>query len=554
MLKKNEIIRLKIDGITNEGNGVGRYEGMAVFVPFTALGDEISCKIVKLKKTFAYGIIDEIITPSKERIEPDCSAYKKCGGCSFRHMSYEAELKAKQGFVSDAFERIGKLDIDFDDILGCEEIYHYRNKAQYPVCEKDGKLACGFYSKRSHRVVDNNSCFLQPEIFNEIAGKTVSLLGDKGFTAYDEESGKGVIRHIYIRHGSHTKEIMLCIVAAHADKRFKHISEEISKLFPEIKSIILNINPDKTNVVLGKRNKILFGEGYITDIMCKNKVQISHHSFYQINTSQAEKLYGIVKEYADLNGDETLLDLYCGIGTIGFSLVKNVKKLIGVEIVPDAIENAKLNAKLNGISNAEFICGDAGTVANELIKRGETPDIIIADPARKGCDSVSLDAMLKMNPKKIVMVSCNPTTCARDVKYLCDNGYNAVKGQAVDMFPRTGHVESIVLLSHKSPDSVINVKVEFGDGEGKVPLDAIAEWAKKYQSKPKITYKMIQEYVEKKYGFKVHTAYIAEVKRSLGLTMYDAPNAVKELKQPRKHPSKEKVEAIKDALKHFEVI
>lgn len=447
MLKKNEIIRLKIDGITNEGNGVGRYEGMAVFVPFTALGDEISCKIVKLKKTFAYGIIDEIITPSKERIEPDCSAYKKCGGCSFRHMSYEAELKAKQGFVSDAFERIGKLDIDFDDILGCEEIYHYRNKAQYPVCEKDGKLACGFYSKRSHRVVDNNSCFLQPEIFNEIAGKTVSLLGDKGFTAYDEESGKGVIRHIYIRHGFHTKEIMLCIVAAHADNRFKHISEEISKQFPEIKSIILNINPNKTNVVLGKKNEVLFGEGYITDIMCGNKVQISPHSFYQINTSQAEKLYGIVKEYADLDGSETLLDLYCGIGTIGFSLVKNVKKLIGVEIVPDAIENAKLNAKLNGISNAEFICGDAGTVANELIKRGETPDIIIADPARKGCDSVSLDAMLKMNSKKIVMVSCNPTTCARDVKYLCDNGYNAVKGQAVDMFPRTGHVECVVLLS-----------------------------------------------------------------------------------------------------------
>ncbi len=447
MLKKNEIIRLAIDGITNEGNGVGRYEGMAVFVPFTAIGDEISCKIVKLKKTFAYGIIDKIITPSKDRIEPDCCTYKKCGGCSFRHMSYEAELKAKQSFVSDAFERIGKLDIDFDDILGCEEIYHYRNKAQYPVCEKNGKLECGFYSKRSHRVVDNNSCFLQPKLFNEIAGSTVRLLNEKGFTAYDEESGKGMIRHIYIRHGFHTKEIMLCIVAVKTDKRFKSVSEAILKMFPEIKSIVLNINPDKTNVVLGRRNEVLFGDGYITDIMCGNKVQISPHSFYQINTAQAEKLYGIVKEYADLNGDEILLDLYCGIGTIGFSLVKDVKKLIGVEIVPDAIKNAKLNAKLNAIDNAEFICGDAGSVANELSERGEAPDIIIADPARKGCDNVSLDAMLKMSPKKIVMVSCNPSTAARDVKYLCDNGYKAVKGQAVDMFPRTGHVEVICSLS-----------------------------------------------------------------------------------------------------------
>ena len=554
MLKKNEIIRLTIDGITNEGNGVGRYEGMAVFVPFTAIGDEISCKIVKLKKTFAYGIIDEIITPSKDRIEPDCQTYKKCGGCSFRHMSYEAELKAKQSFVSDAFERIGKLDLDFDDILGCEEIYHYRNKAQYPVCEKDGKLECGFYSKRSHRVVDNKSCLLQPEIFNRIANHTVSLLDENGFTAYDEESGKGVIRHIYIRHGFHTKEIMLCIVATKTDKRFKSISEKISKMFPEIKSIVLNINPNKTNVILGKQSEVLFGESYITDIMCGNRVRISPHSFYQINTAQAEKLYGIVKEYADLKGDETLLDLYCGIGTIGFSLVRDVKKLIGVEIVPDAIKNAKLNAKINEICSAEFICGDSGAVANELIERGEAPDIIIADPARKGCDSVSLDAMIKLNPKKIVMVSCNPSTCARDVKYLCDNGYKAIKGQAVDMFPRTGHVETVVMLSHKKPDSVINVKVEFGEGEGKVPLDNIAKRAEAYKPKERVTYKMIKEYIEAKYGFKVHTAYIAEVKRDLGLPMYDAPNAVEELKQPRKHPTPEKVEAIKDALKHFEVI
>ncbi len=446
-MKKNDIVNLKIESISNEGNGVGRHEGMAVFVPFTAIGDEINCRIVKLKKTYAYGIIEKVITPSKDRIEPDCTTYKKCGGCSFRHISYKAELKVKQSNVQDAFERIGKLDIKFDDILGCEEIYQYRNKAQYPVCEKNGRLVCGFYSKRSHRVVDNKSCFLQPEIFNKIASTTVRVLDKNGFKAYNEESGKGQIRHIYIRHGFHTKEIMLCIVAVKTDKRFKLISGEISRAFPEIKSIMLNINPNKTNVILGNCNEILFGKEYITDIMCGNRVQISPHSFYQINTAQAEKIYGIVKEYAELKGDETLLDLYCGIGTIGFSLVKEVNKLIGVEIVPEATENAKLNAEINGISNAEFICGDAGTVANKLIERGEIPDIIIADPARKGCDSVSLDAMLKMNPKKIVMVSCNPSTCARDIKYLCDNGYNAVKGQAVDMFPRTTHVETVVLMS-----------------------------------------------------------------------------------------------------------
>ena len=446
-MRKNDIIKLKIDSITNEGSGVGRYEGMAVFVPLTAIGDEIDCRIVKLKKTYAYGIVDRILTPSKDRISAECSTYKKCGGCSFRHLKYEAELESKQNFVKDSFERLGKLSIDFDNILGCDETQHYRNKVQYPVCEKDGRLECGFYSKRSHRVVDNKDCLLQPEIFNKIADFTVKLLGKNGFRAYNEETGKGQIRHIYLRQGFHTKEIMFCIVVTKRDDRFKNISEEIINEFSEIKSIVLNINPDKTNVILGKRNEVIFGKEYISDIMCGNKVRISPHSFYQINTAQAEKLYDIIKEYADLKGNETILDLYCGIGTIGFSLAGNVKKLIGVEIIPDAVENAKLNAQLNCIQNAEFICGDAGEVANMLIERGETPDIIIADPARKGCDSVSLNAMLKMSPDKIIMVSCNPSTAARDVKYLCENGYKAVKGQAVDMFPRTAHVECAVLMS-----------------------------------------------------------------------------------------------------------
>ncbi|MCD7773623.1 MAG: 23S rRNA (uracil(1939)-C(5))-methyltransferase RlmD [Ruminococcus sp.] len=447
-MKKNEIVRLKIDGITNEGNGVGRSEGMAVFVPFTAVGDEIMCRIVKVNKSFAYGIVESVLSPSVDRIEPDCNVYKRCGGCSFRHLSYPAELSAKQSFVRDAFERIGGLEIPLDEISGCDEIYHYRNKAQYPVCERDGKLACGFYSKRSHRVVDNNCCLLQPEVFNEIAERTVELLGVSGFTAYNEQSGRGDVRHIYIRSGYYTKEIMLCVVAAKNDKRFKSALRELPESFPQIKSIVLNINPDRTNVVLGKRNELLFGKTYITDTICGNKVLISPHSFYQINTPQAEKLYAQVSEYADLSGNETLLDLYCGIGTIGMSLYDSVNKLIGVEIVPDAVKNAKENARLNGF-DAQFICADAAEGAARLIKSGQTPDVIVADPARKGCDKQTLDAMISMLPEKIVMVSCNPSTAARDIKYLCENGYKAVKGRAVDMFPRTAHVECVVKLKRE---------------------------------------------------------------------------------------------------------
>ena len=541
-MKKNDVIKLKIDSITNEGNGVGRYDGMAVFVPFTAIGDEIDCRIVKLKKTYAYGIIERIITPSKNRISAECSTYKKCGGCSFRHLNYESELSAKQGFVKDSFERIGKLSIDFDDILGCEETLNYRNKAQYPVCEKGGRLECGFYSKRSHRVVDNKDCLLQPEIFNRIANFTVKLLDRNGFRAYNEENGKGQIRHIYIRQGFHTKEIMLCIVATKRDNRFKNISEEISKEFPEIMSIVININPDKTNVILGKRNEVLFGKEYITDIMCGNKVRISPHSFYQINTAQAEKLYGIIKKYADLKGNETILDLYCGIGTIGFSLVKNIKKLIGVEIIPDAVENAKLNAQLNGIQNAEFICGDAGEVANMLIERGETPDIIIADPARKGCDSVSLNAMLKMSPKKIIMVSCNPSTAARDVRYLCENGYEVVKGQGVDMFPRTVHVETVVQLSKGEIQSK-KIRVDFSLED--MDMSGFQKGA---------TYGEIKAYVKEHTGLTVSSLYIAQVKQKCGIIERENYNKPKseDARQPQCPPEKEA--AIRAALKHFRMI
>lgn len=447
-MDKNDIVELEITGVTNEGNGVGRYEGMVVFVPFAAAGDVIRCKIVKLKKSFAYGIIDEIIVPSESRTEPCCDVFRKCGGCAFCHIDYAEELKIKQGFVSDSFQRIGRLDVDWEPILGCEKTSCYRNKAQYPVAFDGKKLVCGFYSRRSHRVVDFPYCALQPEIFGDIASEILAWSEKNGVSAYDELSGKGLLRHIYLRKGEHSGEIMVCLVVTDfGGADFKSLGERISEKFPQIKSVVLNLNDKNTNVILGKTCKTVFGSDYITDIMCGKTFRISPLSFYQVNTLQAESLYDIAKSYADLRDGETLLDLYCGVGTIGLSLKGCSNRLVGVEIIPRAVENAKENARLNGVSDAEFICGDAGKTAELLIKRGEAPDVIVADPARKGCDALSIESILKISPKRIVMISCNHATAARDCALLCENGYKIVKGRAVDLFPRTTHVECVVLMT-----------------------------------------------------------------------------------------------------------
>lgn len=446
-MNKNDICEIEITGVTNEGNGVGRFENMAVFVPFTAVGDVIKCKIVKVKKTYAYGIVNRIITPSKSRCEVDCNVFKKCGGCAFCHFRYDEELKIKQDFVKASFERIGKLDVKWEEILGCENTTGYRNKAMYPVGENDkGEAVCGFYSRRSHRVVEYLDCSLQPKIFKEILTTILKWCNDNKIKAYDEVEKKGLLRHIYLRKGEHSGEIMVCLVVTDFDKQdFSTLAQTLSESFPQIVSVVLNLNSKNTNVILGDRCKTIFGKDCITDSMCNKTFRISPLSFYQVNTKQAEKLYEIARDYAQLEKGETLLDLYCGVGTIGLSVAGN-NKLVGVEIIPQAIENAKANAKLNNAENTEFICGDAGKIADMLIKRGEAPDVIIADPARKGCDSLSLESMIKMSPKRIVMISCNHATAARDCAYLCEKGYRIIKGRAVDLFPRTTHVECVVLL------------------------------------------------------------------------------------------------------------
>ena len=323
---------------------------------------------------------------------------------------------------------------------------------------------------------------------------------------------------------------------------------------PSLTGILLNHNQRGDNVILGDKTDVLWGEPMLEDRLCGHSFLLSPEAFYQVNHAQAERLYMCALEFAELTGEETVVDLYCGAGTITLALAEKAKQVIGVEIVPEAVENATLNAARNGMDNVEFLCADAGQAARQLAQRGVAPDVLVVDPPRKGLDETARDAILKMLPPRIVYVSCDPATLARDVAELCGAGYVLERAQAFDLFPRTNHVETVVLLSHKKPDGHINVKVEFGEGEGKVPLDNIAKRAEEYKPKERVTYKMIKEYIEAKYGFKVHTAYIAEVKRDLGLPMYDAPNAVEELKQPRKHPTPEKVEAIKDALKHFEVI
>lgn len=384
------------------------------------------------------------------RTDRGCGVKKACGGCVFRHISYEAELEIKNSSVKNAFTRLGKFEDNgvFLLPLGCNETDKYRNKAQYPVsADKDGKLVCGFYAQRSHRVVPCTDCLLQPDIFGDILKEILSLARERNIPPYNEATGKGLLRHIYLRRGYHSGEIMVCFVAYREDKEtFTPIAERLMSAHSDIKSVILNINGKNTNVIMGKKCVTLCGKDTIDDIMCGNRISLSPLSFYQVNTAQAEKLYRIAGEFAALTGTEDVLDLYCGAGTIGLSLAGKAKRITGAEIIPEAVENAKKNAAANNISNADFICADAGQAAKLLSDNGRLPDVIITDPPRKGCDTLTLDSIIKMSPERVVMVSCNPATAARDCRYLADKGYSLEKVQAVDMFPGTGHVECVCLM------------------------------------------------------------------------------------------------------------
>ena len=555
MLKKNQIEEAEITAMSSDGNGIAKIDGMVVFVPYTAVGDKLKIRIVKVQKNYSFGIIEEILEPSPDRVDDNCPVYKKCGGCAFRHISYEAELRHKAEFVQSNLRRLGGLDPVMLPITPSPLVQGYRNKAQYPIREYDGKIEAGFFAKRSHRVISCASCDLQPTFFEQILEYTKQFLEEYHISAYDEQTGKGKVRHLYIRCGEVSGEVMVCLVVN--SERLPHAAEYVEgllKVCPQVVSVVLNINREQNNVILGQKCITLYGKDTIEDTLCDVRFELSPLSFYQVNRQAAEKLYRLAAEMAQFEGNELLIDLYCGAGTIGLSMTSKVRELIGVEIVPDAVENAKENAKRCGVENARFICADAKEAAAQLAAENLHPDVIVVDPLRKGCDLEVLQAIAAMAPKRLVMISCNSASLARDCKELEALGYHLEKAAPVDLFPRTTHVETVVLLSHKKPDSYIHIDVEFGEGEGKIPVDKIVQRAEQYKPKERVTYKRIKEYILEKYGFKVHTAYIAEVKRSLGLPMYDAPNAVEKLKQARKHPTPEKVEAIKDALHYFAVI
>jgi 23S rRNA (uracil1939-C5)-methyltransferase len=448
-IKKNDILEIDISGMSHDGFGIGRCGDFVIFTPSCAEGEKIKAKIVCIKKNMAYAHLEQVIKASPSRINPDCDVFYQCGGCVFRHISYEEELRIKQKRVKDTLKKVGHIYIEPEPIIGCSKIYGYRNKAQYPVAY-DNKLLIGFYAQSSHRIISCKNCLLQPKSFENLLNVFEQWIINNNVTIYDEKTGKGLLRHIYIRQAEATGEMMLCAVINGDDMPERQLFiEYITKNLPQIASIVLNINKQNTNVILGDKCKIIWGKDTITDILCGLKIEISPLSFYQVNRTQAELLYEIVSEFAQLTGDETLIDLYCGTGTIGLSMAHRVKKVIGVEVVLQAVDNAKSNAAINNITNAEFICADAEEAANRFVSDGLKIDIIIIDPPRKGCTPETIDAIVKMQPQRVIYVSCDPATLSRDLNLFEQNDYKCVKVQPVDMFARTSHVECVVLMYFK---------------------------------------------------------------------------------------------------------
>ena len=540
MYQKNQIIELNITSLTSDGDGVGRAGEMVFFVPNTAVGDTIRAKVLKVKKNVGFARVEEIITPSPDRIEADCPVSFSCGGCVYRHISYEAECRAKRQKVIDAVTRIGKLDTGLvRNIIPSKNIDGYRNKAMIPVgLSRDGEVVMGYYARHSHHIMPCLRCQLSPPVFNDIVEDVFSFLRHRPSLVYTPQNRRGV-RHIYLRYAETTGEVMFCVVAGsrHFDGDDSLYHSLIEK-YTSIKSIVVNVNPDDTNVILGKRSYTVHGDGFITDRLCGLRFEIAPEAFYQINRTQAEALYAKAKEYARLSGKETLIDLYCGAGTIGLSMADKCKELIGVEIIPEAIENAKRNAVQNDVSNARFICGDASHAAEELRKEGVRPDVVVVDPPRKGLTPELIDTIVRMSPDRVVYVSCDPATMARDLQLFTEQNYSVKEITPVDMFPRTSHVETVVLLSRKNIDD--HLEFTWTDND--------------FGTKGcRATYPDIQAYIQDKYGFKVSHLNIAQIKRKCGIIERENYNLPKsEKKQPC--CTKEKEVAIMDAFKHFQMI
>ncbi len=438
-MDKNDVVEIEITGMTDDGSGVGRAEGIAVFVPYTIVGEVIKAHIIKVNKNYAVGKLLDIIKPSEHRTKALCPHFYKCGGCQLMHMDYDAELLYKKNKVADCMKRIGGIETEVSDIVASDDRFRYRNKVQLPVTEE----GIGFYKAHSHNVIDMDDCLLQSEAVKEIAFTVRKWMKECNIEAYNEENGTGLIRHIYLREGK--SGTVLVIVTF--EEKLPHTDKLIEMLKgTNVTGIVQNINPKKTNVVLGREYKTIWGSDLIRDNIGDKEFEISPASFYQVNKTQTEKLYSVAEKMADLTGKETVYDIYCGIGTIGQFMADKVKKLVGIEIVPDAVSNAVKNARINGIENTSYYCGAAEKIADEIIKKEGKPNVIILDPPRKGCEESLLDAVVKAKPEKIVYISCKASTLARDLKYLEGKKYKVQKIVPVDMFPNTTHVETVVLL------------------------------------------------------------------------------------------------------------
>ncbi len=568
-MKKNDSIELKIEDMGVDGEGIGKYEGMTFFVKDAVIGDTIRAGITKLKKNYGYARVQEILEPSPYRVQPECPLYARCGGCQIQAMDYRQQLCYKQKKVRGNLIRIGGfapelIDSVMEEIVGMEQPYRYRNKAQFPIgADRDGMPVAGFYAARTHNIIPVEDCKLGVTQNEQILGVVLSYMRENGVRPYDETTGRGLVRHVLIRYGFTSKELMVCLVINRETlPQEKKLVDALCKI-EGMTSISVNINRKNTNVILGEETRTVWGSDYITDQIhlrdCDHDFaltdtaiayHISPQSFYQVNPGQTEKLYSLALSYAGLTGRETVWDLYCGIGTISLFLAQKAGKVYGVEIVPQAIEDARSNAALNGITNALFFVGKAEEVLPEFYEKESRkpdadmlhPDVIVVDPPRKGCDEKCLETMLRMKPERIVYVSCDPATLARDLKILCEGGYELRKVRPVDQFGHTTHVETVVLLSKGMFDS------------RKVKVDFSLEDMDLSEFKGKATYEQIKAYVLEQTGLKVSSLYIAQIKKKCGLDVGENFNLPKSenARQPQCTPEKE--EAIMQAFKHFGIV
>ena len=536
--REGQLCRLVIDGYASDGAGVARLDGMVVFVQGGIRGEACDVRLTHVGRSALWGRVEEVVNPSPARIFPRCLHYTKCGGCQFRHMNYAEELEAKRIRVEDALRRLGGAEIHVSAILGAEQVDRYRNKAQFPVA-KGPRI--GFYRPRSHDVIDVDDCLLQGEAAARLRGAVKEWMAEYSIPAYNERTFTGLVRHVYVRTNRAGRSLCCLLVNGRGVPREVELVRALRRAEPNLAGIVLGVNEKHNNVILGDSYRTLWGEDFLSDTLCGLTFRLSVPSFYQVNPAQTEVLYGKALEFAGLTGAETVLDLYCGIGTISLVMARKAGMVWGAEVVPQAVDDAIANARRNHIENARFLCADAGEAARYLEGEGVRPDVVCVDPPRKGLAEDVVDTIADMGPQRVVYVSCDPGTLGRDVKRFAGRGYTLKKAVAVDMFPRTAHVETVVLLSQQKPDDTIEIDLDLGE------LDATA-------AETKATYEEIKAYVWEKHHLKVSSLYISQIKRKCGLEVGQNYNLSKSEnpKVPKCPPEKEA--AIMDALKHFQMI